>query len=168
MIYLFVIILTTFTFVFAVTYLVVPLFGAPLLPSKKRDLENILKEFDLPKDVKMVDLGSGIGTFIKFIHKQGYSSDGVDINPFLVLITKIRLKLSGINSNVYLNNVMKHDLSSYDVVYCYLLPGLLAKLANKFETELKPGSLIICNSFKIKDWEVYKQTGRIRIYKING
>lgn len=46
-------------------------------------------------------------------------------------------------------DIYSADLSDADVVYCYLYPGAMKKLAPKFETELKKSSLVISNSFQI-------------------
>jgi SAM-dependent methyltransferase len=152
--------------IFTVTYLIVPFFGAPLLPSKSKDLKDIPEAVNLSKDKKIIDIGSGTGTFITFMGKQGYSVDGIDINPFLVFLSRVRVKFHRIDSKVYYGNILNKDLSSYDVVYSYLLPDLMNKMLVKMKNEMKPGSIIISNTFSFKEIEPIKKYKKIKIYQI--
>jgi len=47
-------------------------------------------------------------------------------------------------------NINNVDLSKADVVYCYLLPEMLSKLALKFKKELKKDCRLISIGFPIK------------------
>ena len=51
-----------------------------------------------------------------------------------------------------LKNFYQQDLSQADYIFCYLLADDLNQLALKFKKELKPGAIIISNTFAIKDW----------------
>ncbi len=39
------------------------------------------------------------------------------------------------------------------MVVCYLYPGAMRKLKDKFEQELAPGTLVVSNTFSISGWK---------------
>ena len=67
--------------------------GAPYVPSIKKEL-NLLFEnlYPLKKSDHIVDLGSGDGIVLKIAAEHGASGTGIELNPFLVLISKLRLR----------------------------------------------------------------------------
>lgn len=67
--------------------------GAPYVPSKKKDLEDLFKNlYPLKETDFVIDLGSGDGAVLKAVSKHGAKGLGVELNPLLVLISKIRLR----------------------------------------------------------------------------
>jgi predicted O-methyltransferase YrrM len=54
-------------------------------------------------------------------------------------------------ANTYLKygNFWDEDLSRYDMVYCFLSPEPMPALYRKACAEMRPGSLIISNSFDV-------------------
>lgn len=57
-----------------------------------------------------------------------------------------------IRSTIFLGDVFNHDLSSYDVIYMFLMPETYKKLRDKLSSELKPGARIISYVWPIPDW----------------
>ena len=50
------------------------------------------------------------------------------------------------NVRVVRGNFWKADLSRADVVFCYLFPDVMERLANKLHNELKSGAVVVsCN-----------------------
>ena len=45
------------------------------------------------------------------------------------------------------------QLRDFDIVVCYLFTGAMEKLRKKFEQELKPGALVISNTFAVPGWK---------------
>jgi predicted O-methyltransferase YrrM len=45
------------------------------------------------------------------------------------------------------------DLGDAALVCCYLYPGAMRRLAPKLERELRPGALVVSNSFLVPGWE---------------
>ncbi|HNB00634.1 MAG TPA: hypothetical protein PKO13_10210, partial [Nitrosomonas sp.] len=48
-------------------------------------------------------------------------------------------------------NFWQYNLSSYDIVYAYLSPIPMDKLWKKVLQEMRPGSILISNSFVVPD-----------------
>jgi len=116
--------------------------------------------------MRVYDLGSGDGTLILEAGKTGAVAVGLEINPFLVLWTTIRIFFSRQRTRTHVrwSNFWMADLSDADVVFVYLLPWRMGKLAAKLKKELKTGSLIISNSFIFPDWPVLRQDTNQHIY----
>jgi hypothetical protein len=47
---------------------------------------------------------------------------------------------------------MHADLSDADVIYCYQASGAIQQLRDKFDRELKPGTIVISNTYTIERW----------------
>lgn len=64
--------------------------GAPYVPSKKRDLAGVFDElYSLGENDVLVDIGSGDGVVLREAAKRGARAIGYELNPVLVLISRI-------------------------------------------------------------------------------
>jgi len=141
---------------FYLFYFIPPLFGdAPFYPSSKKAVRDMISIADLKGDEKILDLGSGDGRLVFSAAKYCKIATGIEYNPFLVAISRLRSlfikKSSATKINFIYGSYYKHNFSSYDVVFCYLLPKDVAKLEAKLIKELKPGSKIITNTFHLNE-----------------
>ena len=67
--------------------------GAPYVPSHKKELELLFKNlYPLKKTDHIVDLGSGDGIVLKIAAEHGAGGTGIELNPVLVLLSKLRLR----------------------------------------------------------------------------
>ena len=162
-------------FFFAFVFIILPLIflGAPFLPSYKKsetryldEVFNLLQEHKTRDDCKFVDLGSGDDRVVIGFAQRGYGSYGIEINPILVLISMIKIKMAGVkNAKIIRGNFWKFDLSHFDIIYFFQY-----KLANKFlERKLKNHSknevIIISACFPLKNFNLIKRVGNFYIYK---
>lgn len=122
----------------------------PLYLSSKR--VNIALELLLPKvEFSFIDLGSGCGGLLNNLasfHKNG-SFYGIESAPLPFLISKLRNIFQTLPCEILWGDFWKHDLSKYDVVYAYLSPVPMESLWRKASKEMRPGSLLISNTFII-------------------
>jgi len=66
--------------------------GAPYVPSRKKELELLFKNlYPLKASDHIIDLGSGDGVVLKVVAEHGAHCTGIELNPVLVLISKLRL-----------------------------------------------------------------------------
>lgn len=155
--------------VFAVFLIISWINQTPFYPSSVRKLDKLIKdgEISLPQDVKFVDIGSGDGRFVVWAARQGYSAHGLEYNPFLTLYSKLRLffgRLSG-KGKVFNKNFTKHDFKDYNVAYMYIFSEHMDNIKEKLFSEMKPGSMVISNTFKFKGLEPDKVVGkRFNVY----
>lgn len=148
-----------FQFLFAVFFLylcIAFVTGAPFVPSTKSASASMIRLANIQKGNVMYDLGSGDGRLLFLAAKMGATAIGVEINPFLVLFTNIKAFFSPFQKQVSARwqNFWKTDLTHADRVFVYLLPWKMQKLENKLRKELKPGALVISNSFIFKSWKL--------------
>ncbi|MCW5623938.1 MAG: class I SAM-dependent methyltransferase [Burkholderiales bacterium] len=106
----------------------------------------------LPTDrpFRFLDIGCGIGTVLRALpsHRPNGSFEGVEIAPVPYLIARWRAAISG-RFHVSRRDLWTEDLSRYDVVYAFLSPVPMADLWNKARAEMRPGTLLISNTFPV-------------------
>ncbi|MBI2056495.1 MAG: methyltransferase domain-containing protein [Candidatus Sungbacteria bacterium] len=125
--------------------------GAPFVPSEKDRIRTMIELAEIRAGTVCYDLGSGNGAILFEAAQKGADARGIEINPFLAWHTRRRAKKMNI-ANVSVTHANFRDVPLYDadVVFLYLWPHTNASLREKLSSELKPGSLIISNSFIIK------------------
>ncbi len=97
----------------------------------------------------LVDLGCGDGRVLRCAsrHYRVYAQ-GYELNPLAYL--KARLLSAGYaDVAIHRKNFWKADLSSADIVCCYLFPDVMTRLAGKLREELKPGATVVSCNFPL-------------------
>ena len=91
---------------------------------------------------------------------------GYEINPGLVFISRIWVRLVGLKNKVFIYNksFWTVDLSSYDVVVVYGIDYIMERLEKKLLKELKPGTRVISNNFKFPNWQYSKEEDKVFLY----
>lgn len=130
----------------------------PLYLSSKT-VNNALETL-LPKQgqFSFVDLGSGCGGLLSNlakVHKNGVFH-GIESAPLPFLIGKLRNMFCASTCKLFWGDFWKYDFSKYDVVYAYLSPVPMESLWRKVSKEMRPGSLLISNTFIIPGITPYK------------
>jgi len=120
----------------------------PLYLSSRRAVEEIAKRLPERPDVRVVDLGCGLGGLLMGLAatRADCRLSGVEMAPLNWLVSRLRL---GRKANIRLGSLWREDLAGYDVVYAYLSPAPMARLWDKVRREMRPGSLFISNSFAV-------------------
>lgn len=100
-------------------------------------------------DVRMIDLGSGLGGLLDYLghlRPQGHYV-GIEAAPLPFALGWLRVR--GKNCDMRYGSFWRHSLAGYDVVYAYLSPVPMADLWRKASAEMQPGSLFISNTFAV-------------------
>ncbi|BCX14027.1 MAG: hypothetical protein KatS3mg085_559 [Candidatus Dojkabacteria bacterium] len=146
------------------------IFSAPFYPSSPKHLEEAIKKFniDTTQYKNFVDVGSGDGRIVRWASSKGFIAHGIEINPFFSFISKIfRIFSRFKHRQKFINkNFFKVSFENFDIAYLYLYPEVMEKLETKIFSEMKPGSLIISNSFSFKHHKPIFETKKIKIYKV--
>jgi len=139
--------------------------GAPFVPSTKVRVKKMIEMAKLKPGDKVVDLGSGEGRVVMAASKHCTKSVGVEINPFLYWVSKIRAKGK---KNIEFRNesLWKTDLSEFNLIFIYFIPHRMKKLEKKIRREMKSGSRIISNGFIFPDWQYLRKDDNIYSYEI--
>lgn len=114
----------------------------------ERELAEILKSLGRP--FVFVDLGCGLGGTIARLAKRFPDSrfEGVETAPLSFVVAWMRA-LARSNCRVRYRNLWKQDLSTFDVVYCFLSPAPMPAIWRKASAEMPANGLLISNSFAI-------------------
>ncbi len=99
---------------------------------------------------RIVDLGCGFGgtTFSLARRFPDAKVSGVETAPLVFAVAWMIGKLTGPNNaEIAYRNLWKVDLSRYDAVYCFLSTEPMARLIDKSRGEMRPGAILISNSF---------------------
>ncbi len=157
--------------VFNITFGLPIIIGIPFAVSKQsrvRRIVELAKELSgEPASRQALDLGSGDGRYVVALAQAGWQAQGVEINPFLVWLTKWKIWRAKLKAKAFVQraNFWQTDLSSYDVIVLFGVFYVMARLEKKMLAELKPGTIVICNHYQFPNWPALKQEKDIFIYK---
>lgn len=101
---------------------------------------------------RFVDLGSGVGGMLAYLSRAhpDWNFVGVENAPGLYVFSRIRL-WSRPNVKIEYKSLWDVDLSTFDVVYAFLSPAPMPRLLTWAARDLKPGAILISNSFWAPD-----------------
>ena len=102
-----------------------------------------------------VELGSGWGGLARALSRRRPEADIVAYElSFLPWLWSMGIaRLAGHQRVTFVRrNFFDTELGEADVVLCYLFPGAMERLSKRL-TQLKPGSVIISNTFRLPGWE---------------
>lgn len=143
-------------------------FGAPFQPIPKERLKKIMNLAKIKPGMKIADIGSGNGKIVISLAKSGAESHGFEINPFLVWLSRRRIKKMGLEKKAFIHkkDFWKVDFSKFDVVTIFQVHYVMSGLKKKLQRELKNNSKIISNDWKFPDWKPEKEDGKVYLYRI--
>lgn len=129
--------------------------AAPWLPVRRDDVKRIIELADAGEDDLIYDLGSGDGrVLIAFARNVKSRVVGFEISLLPYFWSRLRIMIAGLSRRIEVRfgDFLRRDLSSADVIFCFLTPNAMRKLAPKFHTELKKDVRILSYSFSIPGW----------------
>ena len=93
----------------------------PFVPSRTVQLNNIYSVLDKCKKGKLIDLGSGDGRIVIGACIKGFQATGVELNFWLLLVSKIQAFRNGIEDRCSFvkQDFWTVDLSSYDYIVVF-------------------------------------------------
>ncbi len=143
--------------------------GAPFVASKPQRIQTMIELADIEKGTRVVDLGSGDGAIVIEAARHGATAIGVEMNPFLIPYSRWRAKRARVEkyTTFIRGDIKSFALHNTDVVFLYLLPGLLSSISDKLSSELKQGSLVVSNAFPIPKWTPIQEKNGVFLYRIS-
>jgi len=143
------------------------IFGAPFEPSNNQALRKMIEFSKVKKGDKVAELGSGNGKIAIAFAKKGAIVHGFEINPFLVLLSRRKIRNLGLESRVkiYWKNFWKQDLSKFDIITVFQIGNFMPKLERKLKKELTKGTRIVSNTWKFPNWRPKKVENDVYLYE---
>jgi hypothetical protein len=139
--------------------------GAPFAPTKSSGVAPIIAMATIKPGDRAIDIGSGDGRLVFALAAAGADAYGIEINPLLVLWSRIRTP-KRLKSNIHIlrGSTWDHDFSNYSVLTIFGIPYIMKRLEAKLQLELKPGTRIVVNRFPFPTWKPAKQKGKLYLY----
>lgn len=151
------VLITIFLLVLAYTVLVHIFFLVPYVPSKKRVVEKMISLARLKPQETVVDLGCGDARLLIAAEKKAnVKAIGFEIAPLMYLLSVLRKKIANAKAKIYFKSLFDANLRKANVIFCYLLPGVMPRLARKIKHECKRGTRVISNTFHIPGLKLKK------------
>lgn len=140
--------------------------GAPFVPTPDRIAAEMVRLSGVTKGDRVYDLGSGDGRLVFLAARAGAIATGLEINPILVLYSRLRKLFMRESKNACFRwqNFWQADIRDADTVFLYLIPWHMHKLSLKLRREMKPGTVIVSNSFIFPDLKLIKSDEHNHIY----
>ena len=125
-------------------------FLVPYVPSKKRVIEKMISVARLKPRETAFDLGCGDGRLLIAAEKKAkIKAIGFELAPLVYIFALIRKLIFRSHIQINFKNLFKANLRRANVIFCYLLPNVMPRLAAKIKRECKKGTRIISNTFHI-------------------
>ena len=160
-------ILNLFVVLVLVGFAFSPLFlGVPFLPTHKKQALKMLELAGLKPGMKVIDLGSGAGRLLFLAASQGATAVGYELNPFLVLWTRLVILILGKQKQikVFYKSIYDADIADADVILMFLYPPHMKKMTDKLQ-QVKPDAKILSYTFSLPGWAPVTHEQGIYLYK---
>jgi len=145
-------------------------FGAPYVPTRKKDIKGLFERRVITADDVVTDLGSGDGVLLVEAGKRGIRSYGVELSPILVLVSWLRLRKYRRLAQVRLGNYWHTPLpDDTTVVFVFLADKYMQKLRLYLETEsrrLHRPLLLVSYGFELPGYTPLQTERAMLVYKI--
>lgn len=147
---------------------------APYVKTPPRVIEKIFSEIKInPQDI-VYDLGCGDASFLIAVEKKfGAQTIGFELSPIAYCRAKQKIKREQAKTKLFFKSFFKQTISDADVVFCFLVPGIMEKVGTYLESQLKRNAQVISYAFPIPQWQPSKildtlpngnQSSKIYIY----
>lgn len=118
-------------FVVVIMFGFVVVYGAPYLPTMKKQAESALDLMELKPGQTLLELGCGDGRVAVLAAKRGLRVVGYELNPLLALGAKIRTLRYRSKVKIYIGNFWTKKWPDSDGIYVFLMDRFMNKLDKK-------------------------------------
>jgi protein-L-isoaspartate O-methyltransferase len=145
-------------------------YGAPFEPTDRDALNRMIRLSRVRKGDKVADLGSGDGRVVTEFAKipRVKEAHGFEINPFLVVVSKMRIKKLGLEKKAFIHwkNMWGQNYREFDVISVFQISYIMERLGKKLKREMKKGSRIVSNVWKFPNLKLKKSENNVHLYRV--
>lgn len=130
---------------------------APYVPTPAAIVDRMLTLAGVGPGDYVIDLGSGDGRLVttavaKYKARGGL---GFEIDPKLVKEANENAAKANVADRVKFveRDLFTADVSEATVVTLYLLPGMMGRVEDKLQKELKPGTRVVSHDYPLPSWQ---------------
>lgn len=139
-------------------------FGAPYLPTLSPQVNAALKLADLKEGQTLLELGSGDGRVLFAAAEKGYKAIGYELNPLLVIYSKLRARKYRGRVKVRWGNFWTRKWPKADAIFVFLLDNYMTKLDNKITQEYSRPVKLVSFAFTIPEKAPAKELDGVYLY----
>lgn len=150
-------IFATFAFVIA--------FGAPFLPTLKKQVPLALDLIDLKPGQTLLELGSGDGRVLLAAAERGIKAIGYELNPLLILYARFKTRKYRNLIRLRWANFWRIKLPVTDGIFVFLLKPYMRKLDTKIIQECEKPLRLVSFAFEVPGKQPAKKTAGLYLYK---
>jgi SAM-dependent methyltransferase len=152
-------------FLIVLSFSFVIVIGPPYLPTLSPQVTAALDLLDLEPGQTMLELGCGDGKVLIAAAERGWKVIGIEINPILVLVCKLRTWRYRKLVTVRLGNYWNLKLwGKADAIFGFVLPKYMTKLDNLIETWHSKPLKLASFAFKIPGKKIDKENKGVFLY----
>ncbi|MBR7798811.1 class I SAM-dependent methyltransferase [Undibacterium sp. FT137W] len=125
----------------------------PYYPSKSSLILPLVRLIQSDKEIKVIDIGSGMGGLaISLARELPFATVvGIEIAPLPWLISRIHAIAARSRAKFILGNFYNVNFREFDVVFCYLSPAAMPAVWDRVKSEMRNGSLFLSFEFIVPD-----------------
>jgi protein-L-isoaspartate O-methyltransferase len=142
--------------------------GAIYDPSSPEETRTMAELAELIPGEKAADLGSGDGRVVIALAQRGAEAHGYEVNPFLVALSRRRIRENGLQGRAYIHwgSFWRMSLARYDVITTFQVGFVMARLEAKLKRELAPGSRVVSHYWRFPGIKPERIQGNVYRYRI--
>jgi hypothetical protein len=140
------------------------LFGAPYLPTLKKQQREALDLLSLKPGQLLIELGSGDGRILREAARRGVNSIGYELNPLLVIYSKLACWPQRKLIKIRWRNFWHISTSQADGIYTFLLDRYMTKLDKKIVAEVEKPLNLVSYTFEIPGRKFVKKQNGLFLY----
>lgn len=164
---IFLLLILTFLLLLGITVLTHIFFLVPYVPTSKRVVEKMVRVARLKPKETVFDIGCGDGRLLFAAEKKtNVKTVGFEIAPLVYFLALMRKFFAHSKAKILFKNFLKANLKRANVIFCYLIPGVMPELAKKIKHECKKGTRVISNTFKIPGLKPHKTFSKDPLKKL--
>ncbi len=124
----------------------------PLYLSNAATAQALLELIPVDTGWRVGDAGCGTGSLLARLARSRPASrfEGVEIAPLPWLMARVKMRQLS-NARVHRSSFWSWSFAGQDLVYVFLSPVPMRRIWEKACVEMRPGSLLVSNSFAIPD-----------------
>jgi SAM-dependent methyltransferase len=145
----------------------VVLFGAPYVPTMRRQVEAAFELLDLKPGQRLVELGCGDGRLLIAAAQRGIYATGYELNPLLAAICWLRTRRYRRFVSIKVADFWRADWPRADAVFGFILPKLMPKLDEKIVRENRGPLKVASFAFVIPGRKPARTQNGVFLYDYN-
>jgi len=150
-----------------VLFTFVIIFGAPFLPTLKKQVDPAIRLIDLKPGQTLLELGSGDGRILVAAARAGLNVIGYELNPLLVAYSWLITRKYKRQIKVVWGNYWRRTWPDADGIFVFLLDPYMNKLNKKIIQNYKKPIKLVSFAFKLPNRSEDAEKNGLYLYKYN-